>query len=279
MKRWGPAIDATVLVMLLGAGLASPYGVARWYGALAAAFVGIAGSILALESMATWISERSSARLQGPRTRPRLAWRGARDTALASLVAASLLAWPLARMGAGEPTGLVWTLEEAGGLGPTIGGNLLAVLVLDAWLYWKHRLLHTGAFFAFHRAHHAYRDPTSLSSFAVGPVESLLTFWPIVLVAFPWAPHYAPVYFTLVGVFVVLNLYLHSGVSSRLVEATLPRLYVNTSAFHNRHHANADVNFGEALTLWDHLLGTREGDRRDPRPKPAPASSAGPSAA
>jgi lathosterol oxidase len=86
----------------------------------------------------------------------------------------------------------------------------------------------------------------------------VLTFWPVILVAFPWAPHYAPVYFPLVGAFVLLNLYLHSGVSSRLIEATLPRLFVNTSAFHHRHHANADVNFGEALTLWDHLLGTRE---------------------
>lgn len=74
----------------------------------------------------------------------------------------------------------------------------------------------------------------------------------------------------------ILNLYLHSGVSSRLIEATLPRLFVNTSAFHNRHHANAEVNFGEALTLWDHLLGTREGDRGSAAQKPSPA---GPSAA
>lgn len=262
-------IEGIVLVVLLGAGLASPWGVGLWYTALAASFAGIAGSVLLLEAIAAWLSERPTERLQGPRTRPRLAWRGARDTALASLVAAAFLAWPIARMWAGEPTGLVWTLEEAGGLGGVIGGNLLGVLVLDAWLYWKHRLLHTRALFAFHRAHHVYRDPTSLSSFAVGPVESVLTFWPVILVAFPWAPHYAPVYFPLVGAFVLLNLYLHSGVSSRLVEATLPRLFVNTSAFHNRHHANADVNFGEALTLWDHLLGTREGDRGGAAQKPA----------
>jgi sterol desaturase/sphingolipid hydroxylase (fatty acid hydroxylase superfamily) len=269
-------IEGGVLVALLGAGLVCPHGVARWYGALATGFVGIAGSVLLLEAIAAWLSERPTERLQGPRTRPRLAWRGARDTALAALVAAAFLAWPLARMWAGVPTGLVWTLEEAGGLGGVIGGNLFGVLVLDAWLYWKHRLLHTRALFAFHRAHHVYRDPTSLSSFAVGPVESVLTFWPIVLVAFPWAPHYGPVYFTLVGAFVILNLYLHSGVSSRLIEATLPRLFVNTSAFHNRHHANAEVNFGEALTLWDHLLGTREGDRGSAAQKPSPA---GPSAA
>lgn len=257
--RW---IEGAVLVGLLGSGLACPEGAGRWYAALAVSFAGIGGSVLALASVAVWLSERSTARLQGPRKRPRLALRGARDTAIAALVAASFLAWPLARIWAGEPTGLVWTVAEAGGAGGLVLGNLAAVIALDAWLYWKHRLLHTRLLFSFHRAHHVYRDPTSLSSFAVGPVESVLTFWPIVLVAFPWAPHYAPVYFALVAAFVSLNFYLHCGVASRLAEAVLPRLFVNTSAFHNRHHANAEVNFGEALTLWDHLLGTREHTRR-----------------
>lgn len=66
--------------------------------------------------------------------------------------------------------------------------------------------------------------------------------------------------------FVWLNFSLHCGVASRLLERTLPRFLINTSAFHNRHHANAEVNFGEALTLWDHLCKTRESDaaiRRD----------------
>jgi lathosterol oxidase len=74
--------------------------------------------------------------------------------------------------------------------------------------------------------------------------------------------HYAPVYFSLVVGFVLLNFYLHCGVTAAAIEATLPRLRLNTSVFHNRHHANAEVNFGEALTLWDDLLGTREGGRR-----------------
>jgi lathosterol oxidase len=135
------------------------------------------------------------------------------------------------------------------------------VLVLDAWLYWKHRLLHTRWLFPLHRAHHAYRDPTAFAGFAVGPVEAFLTFWPVVLWAHPRAAHWVPLYYGLVAAFVLLNFYLHCGVGSRLLEATLPRLSINSSAFHNRHHANADVNFGEALTLWDRLCRTREGDR------------------
>jgi hypothetical protein len=57
--------------------------------------------------------------------------------------------------------------------------------------------------------------------------------------------------------FVCLNFYLHCGVTLRWVEATLPRLYLNTSAFHNVHHARANTHFGEALYLWDALCGTR----------------------
>ncbi|MCA9611483.1 MAG: sterol desaturase family protein [Polyangiales bacterium] len=252
--RW---VEGSLLGALLLAGLFCPQGPAVFYGSLALAFVGVATPILVGAALVTLVAERRT-RLQGPRRAPRLVWRSAKDTMLAVLVAACFLAWPFARLWVDAPTGLVWTVDEAGGLYAVIFGNLAALVVLDAWLYWKHRLLHTRLLFPFHRAHHAYRDPTAFASFAVGTVESVLTFWPIVLLAFPWATHYAPVYFGLVGGFVLLNLYLHCGATSRLVEATLPRLGVNTSAFHNRHHANANVNFGEAMIVWDLLMGSHE---------------------
>ncbi len=255
LARW---IERGVLAALLFAGLLCPQGPRAFYASLALAFVGIAGTLLLGAALVTAIAERSTSRLQGPRRLPRFAGRAAKDTTLAALVAASLLAWPLARLSADEPTGLVWDVESAGGLTAVILGNLGALVALDAWLYWKHRLLHTRALFPFHRAHHGYRDPTAYASFAVGTVESVLTFWPIVLLAFPWATHYAPVYFALVGGFVLLNFYLHCGATLRLVEAILPRLGVNTSAFHNRHHANANVNFGEAMIVWDRVMGTNE---------------------
>ncbi|MEZ6018513.1 MAG: sterol desaturase family protein, partial [Planctomycetota bacterium] len=253
--RW---IEGVVLLALVLAGLFAPQGPVLFYGALLAGFAGIGVALLAGAAVTTWLSERAPRRLQGPRRLPRFVGRAVRDTTLASFVAACFLAWPLSRMWAGDPTGLVWTVEEAGGVASVIFWNVVGILILDAWLYWKHRLLHTKAMFPFHRAHHGYRDPTAFSSFAVGTVESVLTFWPVVLLGFPWAPHYAPVYFTLVVGFIVLNLYLHSGVASRLVEAVLPKAGFNTSAYHNRHHANANVNFAEALIVWDYLMGTHE---------------------
>jgi len=61
--------------------------------------------------------------------------------------------------------------------------------------------------------------------------------------------------------FVLLNMYLHCGVVWPAFEAILRPLSINTSTHHNRHHANADMHFGEALTLWDRLLKTEEASR------------------
>jgi sterol desaturase/sphingolipid hydroxylase (fatty acid hydroxylase superfamily) len=262
---WADWVNRGLLVALTGAGLVCPYGVGNWYMALALSFVGIAGAVLASAALITFFAERQAEREQGPRRKPAPIAREIRDTTVAAWVAACLLAWPLARLWSGNAIGLVWSLEEAGG-GPRIFlETFAAVLVLDAWLYWKHRLLHTRLFFPFHRQHHSFRDPTALAGFAVGPVEALLTFWPIILLAIPQAIHYGPLYYSLSVSFILLNLYLHCGVSVRVLETVLPPFLFNTSHYHNRHHANAEVNYAEAFTIWDHLCKTREQDIRGKR--------------
>ena len=261
-----PKVDGTFLInagvtcALTASGLFCPQGPLIWYKALGVAFVAIASAVLLSAAVVTGLSERSANRLQGPRRAPAPIARELRDTAIAAWIAACLVAWALSRAFSGAPIGLVWDLNAAGGAAAVALQNLGALLVLDAWLYWKHRLLHTRLLFRFHREHHTFRDPTAFAGFAVGPVEAVLTFWPIALLAIPSATHYGPVYFTLVVSFVLLNLYLHCGVASRFIEAVLPRLFVNTSVHHNRHHARAGVNFSEAFTLWDHLCRTRERD-------------------
>ena len=78
----------------------------------------------------------------------------------------------------------------------------------------------------------------------------------MLLVIVPSAHHWGPLYFPVIVAFILLNLYLHCGATSRVLEAILPRLLINTSRFHNVHHADAETHFAEALTLWDHLCGT-----------------------
>ncbi len=250
-------VEVGIVVALTGAGVFSSQGPRVWYGALVEGFAMIAIPVLAGAALVTWISERRPERIQGPRRKASmLLRRSARDTLIAAWIAACLLAWPLARMNAGEPTGLVWSLEAAGGPVAVFLQTAGGILVLDAWLYWKHRLLHTRLLFGFHRAHHGYRDPTAFAGFAVGPLEALLTFWPVLLVGLPDAPHFGPVYFTLVVGFILFNLYLHCGVVWHGLEAVLRPLSFNTSSHHNRHHSNAETHFAEALTIWDRMLGS-----------------------
>jgi lathosterol oxidase len=214
-------IDRALLAALTLSGLLTRPRV--WYPALLTMFAVIAVALLGGAGLVTLASARVGRRIQGPRTRSALIWRGALDTTRAAWVAACLAAWPLTLIRIGQPTGLTWKLPGSP-LWLTLQ-TISVLLAMDAWLYWKHRLLHTRFLFPFHRDHHVYRDPTAFAGFAVGPVESLLTFWPILLLCIPAATHYGPLYFGLVIAFVLLNFYLHCGVAVRWVEAILPRVF------------------------------------------------------
>lgn len=261
--RWADAIDWGVVIALTALGLLSDTP-REHYESLAIGFAGLAGAVLGGAALTTWACRHAGERIQGPRKRPAKIPGEAFETTRAMFVAACLLAWPLTKMRLGQPTGLVWSLSDAG-MSPTrvILQTLAGVVVLDAWLYWKHRLLHTRWLFPFHRVHHTFRDPTAFASFAVQPVEALLTFWPVLLVALPVAVHWAPLYFGLVGGFVVLNYYLHCGVTFGWIERTVSQTGLNTSAHHNIHHSHANANFGEAMVVWDVICKTRLSDSQN----------------
>lgn len=257
-------IDGALPVVLTLLGLLHPESPRLWFACLAIGLVALVLPVLGGAALVTLLARRSATRIQGARSKPAPMLQEALETTRAMYVAACLMAWPLAQWRVGHPTGMVWEIEGGAlGVGWVLLQTFAGVMIIDAWLYWKHRLLHTRALFGFHKAHHAFRDPTPFAGFAVAPVESLLTFWPILLLCIPQATHWAPLYFALVVGFICLNFYLHCGVAVGFLEKTLPLALVNTSLFHNVHHARANTHFGEALTLWDTLCGTRI-DRPEP---------------
>ena len=249
-------VDAMVPIGLTAIGVMHPESPATWLACLGLAFAVLAGVVLGGAFIVMLIAARVGTRIQGPRVRPARIAAEAFETTRAMYVAACLAAWPLAQWRLGHETGMVWSLD--GHTWWLIAlQTFFGVLVIDAWLYLKHRLLHTRWLFPFHRAHHAFRDPTPFAGFAVAPVEAVMTFWPILILCIPAATHWAPLYFALVLGFIGLNFYLHCGVTWRVAEGTLPRVFLNTSAFHNVHHSHVKVNFGEALYLWDRICRTR----------------------
>ncbi len=266
--------DRALPLLLTAAGLLHPDSPTTWFVCLGFAFVAIAGPLLVGAGIVTLLSKRIGARIQGPRTKPAPILAEAFETTRAAYVAATLAAWPLAQWQLGHPTAMVTDPADAGtSAGALLLYTVIGVVAMDAWLYWKHRLLHTRPMFVFHKGHHAFRDPTPFAGFAVGPVESLLTFWPILLLCVPAFTHWAPLYFALVIGFVNLNFYLHCGVTIAWVERLVPRTGLNTSAFHNIHHSHAVVNFGEAMTIWDRICKTRLEDSRPRRSEPTRADA------
>jgi sterol desaturase/sphingolipid hydroxylase (fatty acid hydroxylase superfamily) len=262
------AIDSALPFVLVSLGLLSE-APAIWYRSFAICLVVLCSLILGGAGLAHLASQRFGTRIQGPRRKPPPLGREAFESARAMWVMSTLAAWPIMQWQLGHPTGMILDLRAHGiEAWQIVLQTLLGVVIIDAWLYWKHRILHSRTLFGFHRQHHTFRDPTPFAGFAVGPFEALLTFWPVTILCIPEATHWAPLYAALVIGFVTLNFYLHCGVTLSPVEATLPRLFFNTSAFHNVHHSHANANFGEALYLWDRLCKTRLRDRPHVQPLP-----------
>jgi len=184
------------------------------------------------------------------------------ESARAMVVFSTFAAWPRYLLVLGRPTAFVWSLAEAQPEAPTslllYAVKLVAVtLLVDFYMYSKHRLLHTRALHRFHRGHHAFHNPTPFASFAVAPVEAALTFCPVLLLCLPQAPIWAHAYGAWTGAFVALNLYLHAGYELAPFETMLRLVGLNSSAFHNVHHScGGSRNFGELMYVWDSLLGT-----------------------
>ncbi len=262
MQKAAPYIDSFVVIIALASGLLHP-SVTVFYQSAGILFVSISVPLFALAFVTYRYTESHSQRIQGKRKKPAPIAKEAFGTARAALIVSCMAAWPVGLYKLGYPTGMAWTLEEMGitwwmALLQIYGG----IVLIDAMTYWKHRLLHTKLFFPFHKHHHTFRDPTPFAGFAVGPVETVLTFWPLLLIIIPEAKHFAPLYFTAIISFVLLNLYLHSGIHSKLLEAILPKILLNSSAWHNIHHSDVNANFGEVSYFWDKVCKTTLADMK-----------------
>jgi sterol desaturase/sphingolipid hydroxylase (fatty acid hydroxylase superfamily) len=257
-------IHAVLPALIVAFGIVScPEGPEAYLSAFASLFVAIASSILLGAGLyeVGWAAV-GCARLQPHKEGvPKQYAAEAFETTRASWMFASLAAFPRARFLAGKPTAVLFTLAEVQPDAPDAVWLYVLKLVavtwlVDAYMYWKHRMLHSRPLWAFHADHHSFHDPSPFASFAVAPVEAFLTFWPVTLLSLREAPILGQAYALWVCGFVLLNLYLHAGRAHWLPESILTPLGLNTSLFHNVHHEKTVQNFGELMYVWDALLGT-----------------------
>lgn len=254
--RWAEFIDWALVGGFFLAGILHPDPL-MFYDSMVRIFAVIVVPLFLFSFLVYRFSEQYGRRIQGERNKIPPIAREAFGSARAMFVVACMAAWPVSLYRMGVPTGLAWNLEEMGlSWWMVILQMYLGIIAVDAMTYWKHRLLHTRLLFQFNKHHHTFRDPTPFAGFAVGPLETLLTFWPLLLICLPEAKHFAPLYFSAIVGFVFLNLYLHCGVTFPWLEKLLPRIGLNSSAWHNVHHSDVNANFGEVSFLWDKLCKT-----------------------
>ncbi len=132
----------------------------------------------------------------------------------------------------------------------------LALLVLELFAYWSHRLRHTRGLWTLHAIHHAPTELRALSAARLHPLDeildTLLSQLPVVLLGFKLEV------FALLGPLILLHtLLLHAA----LPWGFGPLGYLLASPrFHRRHHARdlAPANFGGVLAVFDLAFGTFE---------------------
>ena len=139
---------------------------------------------------------------------------------------------------------------------PETGLLLLALLIDEFVVYWRHRVEHTRALWPIHATHHSDEAVTWLTLFRKHPLSHLLgqviDAIPLILLGFPaWAVIASSLFRTWWGCFIHADLPWTLGpVGKALI----------SPAAHRLHHIDderlMDQNFGGFFTLWDRLFGT-----------------------
>ncbi|MDP2348849.1 MAG: sterol desaturase family protein [Gammaproteobacteria bacterium] len=170
------------------------------------------------------------------------------------------LAFPLAAVGAA-----IYAQERGWGLFNLLAvpgwiALILAVLVLDAAVYFQHRLFHAvPVLWRLHRMHHADQEFDVTTALRFHPLEILLSMIIkiAVVVALGASPLAVIVFEILLNATAMFN---HGNVRMPLRLDRYLRLLVVTPDMHRVHHSiirqETDSNFGFNLPWWDRLFGT-----------------------
>lgn len=138
--------------------------------------------------------------------------------------------------------------------------TVAALLLLDAWTYWWHRICHRAPMlWRFHRVHHgdAQMDVTTANRFHLGEIvaSSLLRLPLLPLLGIRFGE--LVLYETLLQVVVQWQ---HANIRLPATLERLARLFVVTPGLHKVHHSRAqpetDSNFASLLPVWDRLFGS-----------------------
>lgn len=128
------------------------------------------------------------------------------------------------------------------------------ILLMDAFTYWTHRMMHHRRLFKyFHAIHHRSHHPTPWTTLSMSVNEIILNaiFMPAVLMMMPVHQHIALV-FTFWTLF--KNVFNHLGYE--LFPAWINKWLVGAT-YHETHHMKFHGNYSSYFTFWDSLMNTQ----------------------
>jgi sterol desaturase/sphingolipid hydroxylase (fatty acid hydroxylase superfamily) len=136
---------------------------------------------------------------------------------------------------------------------------LLALLLLDGWMYVWHRANHTvPLLWRFHRMHHSDRhmDVTTATRFHLGEHLGAAVLRLAIIPLLGFQVWNLVVYDTLV---IAITQFHHADISLGRWDHWL-RLFIVTPYMHKVHHSDwrpeTDANYSTVLSLWDRLAGS-----------------------
>lgn len=143
-----------------------------------------------------------------------------------------------------------------------LGSIVFMIFAHDAYFYWTHRLMHHPRLFRlFHLVHHRSVNPTPYTSFSFHPLEAIVEFGivPIIALFIPMHPS-ALLIFTLWSI--AFNILGHTGYEMSPAGFTRHWLFkwINTPTHHNMHHEKSRCNYSLYFNIWDRLMGTNHPD-------------------
>ena len=116
---------------------------------------------------------------------------------------------------------------------------------------------HPKLFKHIHLVHHQSTNPTPYTSFSFHPLESLVEFGIVPLVALV-LPLHASALFLFTAWSIAFNVMGHTGYEFSPRGFTQHWLFkwFNTPTHHNMHHSKSKYNYGLYFNIWDRLMGT-----------------------
>lgn len=139
---------------------------------------------------------------------------------------------------------------------------LLAILLLDAWMYFWHRLNHVvPLFWKFHSFHHRDEKMNSTTALRFHIAELLFSYPGKALICFLFGIDYLPllVYEILFSINVIVH---HSNIYITQRVDKIYRIFFASPLLHRIHHSKnfdeTNSNFGAVFSFWDIFFKSRK---------------------